>query len=150
MINIHMFQATCYLGKALSNMARDPFICKDGKFASIEAYWYWLSTGAEELRPLWGWDAKKLGRELREIYCVDVVDFEHRICEAVKIKIANNPKLLEAFQKNNEQFTHTGIYHGGEVDMSTNCEFWLDMLNGLVKAKRMNRNWWRRYQYETE
>src|SRR5882724_14111 len=67
-INIYSKGAT-ELGRALSNFAHSPVKLKDGNFASLEGYWYWLLSNkdakAEILRKLYGWEAKKAGRELK-------------------------------------------------------------------------------------
>ncbi len=54
------------LGRLMSNFALSPFsVPQHGEFKSIEGYWYWLSTGDESLRDLYGYEAKKAGRKLR-------------------------------------------------------------------------------------
>lgn len=60
-INIYS-KAKTPAGRWLSNFSYFPFTCEDGKFSSIEGYWYWLLTGNESLRNLYGWEAKETGR----------------------------------------------------------------------------------------
>jgi len=99
-INVYSKGQT-FLGRLLSNFAHTPFTCEDGKFASIEGYWYWLSIvdkkEREVLRTLHGYEAKEVGRKLRTDQFGDNVDaFKRKICKAIKIKIEahNLDKLL--------------------------------------------------------
>ena len=75
------------LGRFLSNFTYFPFTCEDGDFNSVEGYWYWLSTGDDRLRKLDGWEAKKLGRELRGEDWNDSDEFKRKITAAIKIKL---------------------------------------------------------------
>jgi hypothetical protein len=62
-INVYS-KAKTKLGRELSNFSFSPFTHpEDGKFNSIEGYWYWLGCKQEKLRKVWGYAAKRLGRE---------------------------------------------------------------------------------------
>jgi len=79
------------IGRFASNFAFSPFECEDGKFDSIEGYWYWLTINPsnprrDELRKLYGFEAKRIGRELRgKDWNLDE-EFKKKICNAIKIK----------------------------------------------------------------
>lgn len=75
------------IGRKLSNFALFPFTCEDGKFNSIEGYWYWLSCKDDRLRQLHGFAAKKLGRELRAPDYVKDESFKQSIIKATQIKL---------------------------------------------------------------
>ena len=52
------------LGQYLSNFAYTPIQTEDGRFYSIEGYWYWLNTHNDKLRLLYGFKARSFGKEL--------------------------------------------------------------------------------------
>ena len=82
-INIYSKGKTM-LGRKLSNFCYMPFICEDGWFASIEAYWFWLGTHNEDLRPMYGFQAKKFGGSLPKT--VEDELFQNKIKKAMRIK----------------------------------------------------------------
>lgn len=109
------------LGRLLSNFAHTPFEhYKHGHFSSIEAYWYWLSTGMthDELRGLYGFDAKKLGLALRtaagDVERPLVKDFNAMIKQAILIKIESTPKLRELLHYSELPLTHYYVWGKGE------------------------------------
>ena len=75
------------LGRELSNFHCLDIITEDGPFKSIEGYWYWLSTGREELRTMWGAKAKDYGRLVRGEDWPETPDFKRKISSAIKIKL---------------------------------------------------------------
>ena len=90
-------QSKTEAGRILSNFAHTPFTLeKDGRFASVEAYWYWLSspTGEREaLRDLYGVEAKSQGRILRGRDWPTVPGFERRVCQAILAKVRATPQI---------------------------------------------------------
>lgn len=105
------------LGRLLSNFAHTPFEhYKHGHFSSIEAYWYWLSTGMkfDELRGLHGFNAKKLGVALRKAaddgQRVEVKNFEAMIKQAILIKIESTPKLRDLLHYSTLPLTHYYVW----------------------------------------
>lgn len=100
------------LGKFLTNFAHTPVTTKDGKFESIEGYWYWLSCGDEKLRSLWGWEAKKYGRSVRAIDWVDEEEFQSRICDAIETKIRLSDQFYIEFKESKLPFDHYYNYNG--------------------------------------
>lgn len=115
-INIYS-KGTTELGYTLSNFACTPFTCEDGRFLSVEGYWYWLSVDEnhprrEELRAAKGWRAKELGRELRGSDWVESVDFKRKICDAIRAKIEQTEGLKELLRESVLPFTHYYVYDG--------------------------------------
>lgn len=109
------------LGRLLSNFAHTPFEhYKHGHFSSIEAYWYWLSTGMchDELRGLHGFDAKRVGTALRsaegEITCVEIKNFDAMIKQAILQKIEQTPKLRDLLHYSDLPLTHYYVWGAGE------------------------------------
>jgi predicted NAD-dependent protein-ADP-ribosyltransferase YbiA (DUF1768 family) len=102
------------LGRLLSNFAHTPFTCKDGQFASIEAYWYWLVActhpSREELRPLWGFRAKQFGRKLACGNYRDDEEFQQKIHKACWRKILSHQQLKELLQESSLPIVHYYAY----------------------------------------
>lgn len=115
------------LGRGLSNFAHTPFTHpRDGRFASIEAYWYWLSTGSQYgvLRPLHGYAAKTEGRKYPK---VPVNDFEYQIEWAIYEKLWQTPALNTALANSTLPFTHYYCYGETKVVMPPNLEWLLQI-----------------------
>jgi predicted NAD-dependent protein-ADP-ribosyltransferase YbiA (DUF1768 family) len=114
-INIYSKSVT-ELGFLLSNFAHTPFICEDGRFASVEGYWYWLSVDPDnhrrdELRTSKGFQAKFLGRELRGDDWNENMDFKRKICDAIRAKIEQTEGLKELLRQSTLPFTHYYVYN---------------------------------------
>ena len=62
-INIYS-KARTELGKWLSNFSYSPIKIENELFNSIEAYFYWLICKDDRLKLLYGYNAKKLGKEI--------------------------------------------------------------------------------------
>jgi hypothetical protein len=119
-INIYS-QGETELGRALSNFSDHGIITLDGEFASVEGYWYWLScTGPrrDELRFAVGWEAKKLGRELRGQDWVRGDDFKLRIIGAMVSKLILHPSLATKLRESVLPFRHYYVYGGRQVTPS--------------------------------
>ena len=90
------------IGKFLSNFTAVPIeTLDDGDFASIEGYWYWLTTDPDEprrdeLRRLSGFAAKKIGRELRAADWRKDAEFVKKITYAIEFKVTNNANVCGA------------------------------------------------------
>ena len=97
-INAYSWSRT-ELGRLISNFAHTPFtLPTDGTFASIEAYWYWLSVRAdrrEQLRPLHGYAAKRRGRLLQGRDWPRDPQFEEKIKVAIVAKVSAHPRIQE-------------------------------------------------------
>lgn len=98
------------LGRLMSNFAYSPFTHPfHGDFDSIEGYWYWLSTGDDRLRKLSGYEAKKLGRELRSADRPSddlFTNFQVCIKEAIDAKVKSNGRLRELLRLSSLPFVH--------------------------------------------
>lgn len=75
------------IGRWLSNFSNTDITTEDGKFTSIEGYWYWLTTQEEELRGLSGWEAKERGKKFKKVKVYKEEEFISKICKAIDIKI---------------------------------------------------------------
>lgn len=109
-------QSKCELGRALSNFALAPFDMEPfGRFCSIEGLWYWLGTDhvdKNNLRRLAGFNAKRLGRELKSVDYPQVVDFEKHIKNACLAKLEQNPRLKELLLNSSLPLTHYYVFNG--------------------------------------
>ena len=126
-INIYSKGRTA-LGRGLSNFAYTPFTHpRDGRFASIEAYWYWLSTGSvnDTLRPLHGYTAKTEGRKSGPKVLVN--EFEYQIEWAIYEKLWQTPALNIALANSTLPFTHYYCYGETKVVMPPNSEWLLQI-----------------------
>jgi hypothetical protein len=98
------------LGRALTNFSNIEFVHpQHGKFASVEGFWYWLGTGKthDQLRTLYGYEAKEIGRKLPK---VDVCNFEQQIKAAIFYKVEQNPGLWNALKESELPFSHYYFY----------------------------------------
>ena len=103
------------LGRFLTNFAWAPFECPDGKFKTIEGYWYWLSTGDDHLRTTNGWESKVYGRKIRGKDWVEDPEFKNKILNAIGIKISYGRYLLQ-FTKSTLPFVHYYNYSGKIIE----------------------------------
>lgn len=111
-INVYSKGKT-HLGRLLTNFAHRPFNhYKDGYFASVEAYWYWLSSGKthDEIRPLHGFDCKKIGKTLPRI---ETEDFECHIKKAILESIEQNEAVKSLLRDNTLPLAHYYVYGAG-------------------------------------
>ena len=121
-INIYSKGAT-ELGRYLSNFTKEVFICDDGEFASIEGYWYWLNCNhpkKDRLKFLYGYLAKKVGRELGCKDWNDSEEFKIKIKTAMEIKLFSNTKMFKEFKKSKLPFTHYYVYNGKVMEVPEN------------------------------
>lgn len=132
------------LGRLLSNFAHTPFVHpKYGKFASIEGFWYWITTDSrnplrDNLRLFWGWKAKEAGRELRGLDWPKGKNFEAEIKIAMMSKIASNPRLKELLKESELPFEHYYVYGNKVVEVKDGkwiLEFWTKI------RERMKNGW---------
>lgn len=116
------------LGRMLSNFAHYPIETEDGKFNTIEGYWFWLGCGDESLRELSGPEAKARGSKLRPEDWKRDGDFELKIKKAVAIKIEAYPEIRQALIKSSLPFTHYYEWDGKAKDATNTCKFLLDFI----------------------
>lgn len=104
------------LGRWLSNFTKEYFMCDDGEFASIEGYWYWLllegNPKREQMRNMYGYLAKKIGRQLGAKDWGDTEEFKNKIKTAMQIKLLTNPKMKKEFKYSVLPFTHYYVVNG--------------------------------------
>ena len=127
------------LGRFLSNFTLFPQDLPEGRFNSIEGYWYYLqapdSPQREKLQTLHGFEAKKWGRSLislvKDLQTHHNVNFQTKILMAIKDKILSGP-LLDEFKMSSLPFAHYYVM-SGKVITTTNSNFILDFLTKLRK-----------------
>ena len=113
-VNIYS-QGKTKLGKWLSNFSHTPIDTEDGHFESIEGYWYWLVTdniNKDILRGLYGYEAKKTGRELRGSDWQESDEFKNKICKAIKTKIKSNQEMFNLLKDNKLPLVHYYVFNG--------------------------------------
>jgi hypothetical protein len=120
-INIYS-KARTKLGKRLSNFDHSPFKhTKYGNFESVEGFWYWLATGKkhDELRKLYGINAKKKGQEIAKEFgertLFDQDDIED-ILEAIRCKLRQNKDILNMLIESELPFEHYYCWYGKNND----------------------------------
>lgn len=104
------------LGRDLSNFAHLAIEHPDhGFFASMEAYWYWISTGMmhDSLRRLYSASAKTAGQMLAPVK-LDPEKFQALICDGLKLKIMQNRKLRDELKKSHLPLRHYFVYGNGQ------------------------------------
>lgn len=118
-INIYT-KGESVLGKWMSNLADSPFMIEGKTFKSLEGYWYYLGLPnipeKEALTNVNGFQAKKLGKELRAKYNpVQLEDFEVRIKKAILCKLLAYPDMVQALSESTLPFTHYYEYNGKRI-----------------------------------
>lgn len=121
------------LGRFLSNFQYAPFECEDGKFDSIEGYWYWISSGDDKLRTLSGFAAKSYGRKIKATEWLEDSHAQDKIKNAIIIKINNNTEMKEAFIKCDIPFTHYYVY-GDKIVEPENGKWIIESINEYKKS----------------
>lgn len=109
------------LGRFLSNFAHTPIETMDGHFESVEGYIYWLvsegSPDREQLRSVYGFAAKKLGRRLSTLDFGNVPKgFTGKVCMAITTKVLRNREMLNQLQANTLPLTHYYVMWGKVID----------------------------------
>lgn len=128
------------LGRKLTNFAKTPFFCEDGKFQSIEGYWYWLlchqanPIEREKLRDLSGFAAKKLGRELdAKHWPRDEQNlFRAKIKEAFNRKLESNPEIARMLIESELPLVHYYAY-GGKIVYDGKSDWLIDYMMEVRK-----------------
>lgn len=131
-INIYS-EGRTEVGRLLSNFAYSPFIHpEDGRFDSVEGYWYWLLTDGhfmrDNLRFLHGRTAKFTGRRMTNTY--DPVDedevFKNKIRTALRCKVEQNPEIKNAILKFLPlPFVHYYVYDDGAKVVIPTSHTWI-------------------------
>lgn len=133
-INVYSYGRTT-LGRFLSNFSLCPIQTEDGKFNSIEGYWYWLSCKSDRLRYAYGAQAKFLGRELGGQDWCEEDEFRRKICQAIKIKLST-PQALDVFKKHknilNLRLEHYYVY-GNKIIRPKKGQWVIDCISECIK-----------------
>lgn len=114
-LNIYSKAATS-LGRALSNFSKLGFEHPlHGWFQSMEAYWYYVSTGMQhdDLRPLSGYQAKQWGRQYPRVPIEEEV-FQHHIRVGLDARFAAHPWLRHELALSTLPLVH--YYYWGNID----------------------------------
>ncbi len=115
-INIYTKSRTV-LGRLLSNMSLSYFNHDEyGRFASMEGFYYWLATGKQhdDLRQLYGFNAKRVGREYSKVL-MDINEFHDELRAALWFKYRDYPAIGELFHTSpTSPFVH--YYYYGSMD----------------------------------
>lgn len=139
-INIYSSGKT-QLGKCLSNFFFAPFVVEeDGCFSSIEGYWFWLLVpeGAperENLRDLYGFNAKKLGQSLAGgdwPRPLKLNEFKAKIKRSMRCKIEQNEVIKEMLIKSELPFYHYYVFNG-KIIKPKGCKWICDEWENIRK-----------------
>lgn len=146
-INIYS-KGNTVLGRLLSNFTRVPFTFTElykelGSFESIEGLWYWLrlynhqlpedhehNRRVDELRTLWGTQAKQKGRELRNQLIAHQPEeqpesaFQSVISAAIAEKVIANEQIVELLNESSLPFVHYYVY--GDKVKVVECKWLMD------------------------
>lgn len=134
-INVYSKGRTA-LGRFLSNFAFTPFVCSRGEFTSIEGLWYYAATGFqhEELRILFGAEAKTAGRKLARVELLPG-EFKCIIKEGITCKLLAHPTQLNALIDSELPLAHYYVYVGKVVDAGHSWVIeYLEHIRALCKA----------------
>lgn len=121
------------LGRMLSNFYYSPFEHQDfGKFHSVEGFWYWYITGQQHdsLRDMYGYSAKKAGKEFIKQYCIEYDEkFYDIVLECITLKIFSNPDIISEMKSSTLPFVH--YYYYGDNNPKVHiieCKWMMDGL----------------------
>ena len=113
------------LGKFLTNFEKyNISIPDDGDFESIEGYWYWLTRQDDQLRNLYGFQAKKVGKSLPKVKEYTDKDFKTKIRHACWIKLITS-QYVDEFRNSKLPFKHYYVY--GDKIVEAGYEWIVDM-----------------------
>lgn len=121
------------LGRFLSHFAYHPMDTVDGVFNSMEGYWYWLKYRHDDLRSLYGNDAKQFGQTLAKSQIVvlspDDPKFKHDIITATSQKLLTMPPKLR-FQLAHSRLPLIHAYeHQGKYSFQNSMDFIIQHIN---------------------
>lgn len=119
----------------LSNFSDHSIDTVDGPFCSIEGYWYWLGCKDDRLRTVYGYEAKKLGRELGcEDYPKDPA-FKLKVCAALLNKLMTHEEIYQKLKDNKLPLKHYYVYNSRVVEPENGrwiIDFWEFVQNNLI------------------
>lgn len=105
------------LGRLLSNFARTPFTLHGLRFESVEAWWYWrqLPEDDAELRKMWGYNAKRMGRLAVAKADAGSRPSKEDLKEVYRLKVEANTQLKQMLMASTLPFDHYYDYGRGPV-----------------------------------
>jgi len=111
-INVYS-QAATKLGRDLSNFAAISISGGEHTFASVEAWWYWYTTGKkhDQLKTLFGFAAKREGRKHPKVQDVTPALFK----KVALLKLEQHPELKERLLASTLPLVHFYIFNGKQV-----------------------------------
>ncbi len=126
------------LGRWMSNFAHTPLKLEKKKFASIEAFWYYLSVDSPQhdlhnLRMSYGFQAKKLGRELKKKHGErHDPDFNEKIKAALREKTKQAPsRIRNMLRQSTLPFEHYYVY--GDIKRDAGHKWQLEEWTAIRK-----------------
>lgn len=112
-INVYS-KARTWLGQQLTNFAHTPFNHPTlGRFASVEGFWYWLTRDDDQLRHLYGSQAKRYGKSLPLTRNFDPEAFQSAVRAALDAKLDQHPAIMEALSQSTLPLEHYYVMNFG-------------------------------------
>lgn len=100
-INVYS-QGKTEIGRFYSNFAKSPIVLPEGIFMSVEAYWYYLTTGGKSPKNTYGFNAKQEGKKWPKIHDID----EDKIRYALDVKLRSYIPLIVKLDNFDLPLTH--------------------------------------------
>lgn len=114
-INVYS-KARTKLGQFLSNFAHTPIDTEDGRFASLEGYWYWLKTGDSTMKVVHGYQAKKYGKQCKgRDPQMPWDEFQSKFRVALDAKMKAFPGALRELKATTLPLAHYYVFNGKTV-----------------------------------
>ncbi|MEK2647475.1 hypothetical protein [Bdellovibrio sp. BCCA] len=139
-INVYSKGST-ELGRFLSNFERTEINLPEGRFQSLEGYWYYLncpdSEGREVLRGLYGYDAKRIGRELRATDWNNDASFKAKIKSAMYVKVCSNPLFYKKLCECKLPLKHYYLTENDKIDVPE-CD-WIMEAWAVIRSHGLKR-----------
>lgn len=130
-INVYS-KSNLEIGRMLSNFHKCEIDTPSGQFLSVEAYWYYLLidpniSEREQLKSLYGYEAKKIGTELIKSNVIHSDNFEELISDAIKQKFLKNKDMLLQNEKYlSLPFEHYYVFNEKIVDVKDKYKWMID------------------------
>ncbi len=147
--HINMYsKANTEFGRMLSDFYHYPIHTKDGDFQSVEGYWYYLSlpetVDRDRMRKLYGYMAKKTGRELREKAGEENLlfdeNFNEKILSAIEQKIKGNIHLYKDEYEGLPIIHYYLFKNGCPYDVTEDFPWLVEGINKLVEEICYNKD----------
>ena len=135
-INIYSEGKTA-VGRWMSNFARVPIQIGGITFASIESYWYWLACHDDRLPPMYGYEAKALGKKIcgnAARILSDTPEFQEKIRAALIEKCRQCPGMVILIRQSKLPLTHYYVFAGQPrlADFGWLINFWREVRDGAI------------------